>query len=210
MSAKHCEARLERIRAIPLDGAAQLLLSYRRDDDIHVPANASSRTAWTPPKSIGSSRTARKTVPAAGNVQSAVLFSIHHARRGNMQKGFREKSYGDRLGEAARAKQAQLERARAKSPANDPEFAARQESRRLTGLAREVRQEERRQAKLAALEREAAERIAADAARAIALKAEAAAREVELAERARREKEREVEQKAARDIRYAARKARRK
>jgi len=127
-----------------------------------------------------------------------------------MQKGFREKGFGDRLGEAARAKQAQLERARAKSPANDPEFAARQEGRRLTGVARTARQEERRKAKLAALEREAEEKKAAEVARVAALKADAAAREVEQAEQARRAAEREVEQKAARDTRYAARKARRK
>jgi hypothetical protein len=127
-----------------------------------------------------------------------------------MQKGFREKGFGDRLGDAARARQAQLERARAKSPANDPEFAARQEARRLAEVARAARQEERRQAKLAALEREAEEKKAAEAARAVELAAEAAAREAEKAELARRAIEREAEQKAARDARYAARKARRK
>src|ERR1700691_5084402 len=102
-----------------------------------------------------------------------------------MQKGFREKGFGDRLGEAAKAKQAQLERARAKSPANDPEFAARQEARRQTELARTARQEERRQAKLAALEREAEEKKLAEVARVVALKAEAAAREIEQAEQVR-------------------------
>jgi hypothetical protein len=126
-----------------------------------------------------------------------------------MQKGFKEKGFGDRLGEAARAKQAQLERARAKSPANDPEFGARQEARRLMELARTARQEERKQAKLATVAREAAEKKLAEAARAAELLAEAAAREAEYAERARRAVEREAEQKAARDIRYAARKARR-
>src|ERR1700719_878836 len=78
--------------------------------------------------------------------------------RGTMQKGFREKSFGDRLSEGAKAKQAQLERARAKSPANDPEFAGRQEGRRLAQLARTAREEERRKAKLAALEEAAAEK----------------------------------------------------
>jgi hypothetical protein len=126
-----------------------------------------------------------------------------------MQKNIMEKSFGDRLGQAAKAKQAQLERARAKSPANDPEFAARQEARRQTGLARTARQEERRQAKLVALEREAVEKKAAEAARAAELLAEAATREAERVERARLAKEREAEQKAARDLRYAARKARR-
>jgi hypothetical protein len=127
-----------------------------------------------------------------------------------MQKGFREKSFGDRLSEGAKAKQAQLERARAKSPANDPEFAGRQEARRLAQLARTAREEERRQAKLAALESEAAKRRAAEAAHAAEVKAEAEAKEAERVERARREKAREGEQKVARDARYAARQARRK
>jgi hypothetical protein len=127
-----------------------------------------------------------------------------------MRKGFKEKSFGDRLSEAAKAKQAQLDRARAKAPANDPEFAARQEARRQAALAREARQEERRAAKLAALEREAAERKAAEAALAAKLEAEAVAREAEKAEQAIRDRQREVEQKLARDARYAARKARKK
>jgi hypothetical protein len=104
-----------------------------------------------------------------------------------MQKGLREKGFGDRLGDAARARQVQLERARAKSPANDPEFPARQEARR--------------QAKLAALEREAEDKKAAEAARLVELMAEAAAREAEKVEQARRAAEREAEQKAARDAR---------
>ena len=127
-----------------------------------------------------------------------------------MQKGFREKSFGDRLSEAAKAKQARLDRARAKLPANDPGFAARQEERRVAQLARTARQEERRQAKHAAQEREAAERKAAEVACAAQLKAEAQTREAERVEGARREKMREAEQKTARDVRYAARKARQK
>ncbi len=126
-----------------------------------------------------------------------------------MKKNFMEKSFADRLGQAASAKQAQLERARVNAPANDPEFAARQEARRQADLARTARQEERKKAKLAALEREAAEKKAAEAARAAELAAEEAAREAERVERARLAKEREAEQKAARDLRYAARKARR-
>jgi hypothetical protein len=127
-----------------------------------------------------------------------------------MQKGFREKNFGERLSESAKAKQGQLERARAKSSVNDPEFGARQEARRVADLARAARQEERRQAKLAALAREAAEKKAAEAARATELKAEADAREARRVEQARHDKEREVGQKAGRDARYAARQARRK
>ncbi len=92
-------------------------------------------------------------------------------------------NFGDRLKAAAKAKQALLEKARAKAPANDPKFAERQAARREVSIAREARVSERKAAKLAAKIREAAEQEA---------------REIVL----------EAERKAARDARYAARKAR--
>ena len=45
-------------------------------------------------------------------------------------RGFKEKGFNDKLETAAKAKQAQLERARAKSPLNDPDFARRQAERK--------------------------------------------------------------------------------
>ena len=45
-------------------------------------------------------------------------------------RGFKEKSFNDKLEAAAKAKQAQLERAREKSPLNDPDFARRQAERK--------------------------------------------------------------------------------
>jgi phage protein D len=125
-------------------------------------------------------------------------------------KGFKEKSLADRLSEGAKAKQAQLERARAKSPANDPEFAARQEERKKIAEAREVRAAERAKEKLEAKAREAERRVAEEAARIEAEKLEAARREAEAAERKIREATLEIERKAARDARYAARKNRKK
>jgi hypothetical protein len=107
-------------------------------------------------------------------------------------KGFKEKSLADRMSEAAKAKQAQLERARAKSPANDPNFAARQEERKKVAEAREIRAAERAKEKLEAE------------------KQEAIRREAEAAERKIREAALEIERKAARDARYAARKNRKK
>jgi hypothetical protein len=125
-------------------------------------------------------------------------------------KGFKEKSLADRLSEAAKAKQAQLERARAKSPANDPEFAARQEERRKVAEAREIRAAERAKEKLEAKARDAERRVAEEAARIEAEKLEAIRREAEAAERKIREAALEIERKAARDARYAARKNRKK
>ncbi len=69
-------------------------------------------------------------------------------------------TFADRLDAAAKAKQALLERARAKDPTKDPEFAARQEARVAAARAREEREAERRRARQAAREQEAADRKA--------------------------------------------------
>ncbi len=119
-----------------------------------------------------------------------------------------EPSLTDRLGAAAKARKAQLERARAIAPANDPEFAERQAARRLAAEKREVRVAERKAAKLADKTRKAKEQADEEIARAIALKAEEEARAVEAEEHAAREIALEAERKAERDRRYAARKAR--
>ncbi len=121
-----------------------------------------------------------------------------------------EPSLADRLGVAAKARQAQLEKARAKTPSNDPKFAERQAARRAIAVAREARIAERKAAKLAEEARKAEEQAAKDAARAEALKAEEEARKAEMAEIADREVALMAERKAARDLRYAARKARRR
>ena len=69
-------------------------------------------------------------------------------------------TFADRLDAAAKAKQALLDRAKAKDPAKDPEFAARQEARLAAARAREEREAERRRARIADREREAEERKA--------------------------------------------------
>ena len=53
-------------------------------------------------------------------------------------------SLSDRLSEQAKARQALLERAKAKSPVNDPGFAERQEARRLAAEERDRRAAERK------------------------------------------------------------------
>lgn len=100
---------------------------------------------------------------------------------------------------SAKAKQAQLEKARAKLPANDPEFAQKQKKRQAIHAAREARLNERKAAK----ERESEAKAEMEAAR---LAAQSAAEE----EKRKREIALEAERKAERDRRYAARKARQK
>jgi hypothetical protein len=137
-------------------------------------------------------------------------------------------SWTERQSTAAKARQAQLEKARAKAPANDPEFAQRQTARRAAAEARDARTAERKAAKVRQAEDLIAETAARERAaeterahqitestrameRELAEKAErAAAREVELAKQKERNLANESERKAARDLRYAARKARKK
>jgi Family of unknown function (DUF6481) len=99
-------------------------------------------------------------------------------------------TFADRLETAAKAKQALLEKARQKDPTNDPEFAARQAARIEAARIREEREAE-------------AARKAAEA-EAEALRIRSGKRPVSKPALS------EAEQKALRDARYAARKARKK
>lgn len=123
-------------------------------------------------------------------------------------------TFEDRLENAAKARQALLERARAKDPTKDPEFIARQEARAAAARAREERETERRNAEI---ERRNAKRTEQEAARAKAVadrEAEKAAQVVLEAQQAKSSLREQIEllavQKATRDARYAARKARKK
>ncbi|MBC8242128.1 MAG: hypothetical protein H8E30_16875 [Alphaproteobacteria bacterium] len=107
-----------------------------------------------------------------------------------------EPSLADRLGGAAQAKRAQIEKARAKTPENDPKYAEKQAARRAIAVAREARKAE--------------VQAAEEAVRALALIAEQEAREAAAIEEADREVALAAEAKAARDARYAARRARKK
>jgi hypothetical protein len=107
-------------------------------------------------------------------------------------------NFDDRISAAAAAKQALLERFRARPAADDPGEIARQAALKAIADARDVRAAERRAAKEAELARLAAEEAAKKAAADLAAK-EARARAAAL----------EAERKAARDAKYAARKARR-
>jgi hypothetical protein len=118
-------------------------------------------------------------------------------------------TFADRLETAAKAKQALLEKARQKDPSNDPEFAARQAARIEAAQARESREREKRDARLAEQARVKAEREA-EAARKAA-EAEAEAERIRAGKRpVSKPALSAAEQKALRDARYAARKARKK
>ena len=121
-----------------------------------------------------------------------------------------EPSFADRLNVAAQARRKQLEKAKAAAPTNDPEFAKRQEARREAAAAREARAAERRAAKAAEKTRKAEEKAAREAERLAAEKAEQERLESEEAESIAQAAALAVDQKAARDARYAARKARRR
>jgi len=110
--------------------------------------------------------------------------------------------FNERMSTAAKARQALLEKFRARPKPDDPAVVERQAARLATRLARDARAAERkaaREAEAARLQAEAARQAAEEAARKAAAEAEQAVREAAL----------EAERKAARDARYAARKARR-
>jgi hypothetical protein len=106
-------------------------------------------------------------------------------------------NFDDRIGAAAAAKKALLERFLAKPKADDPAMLEQQAALKAIADARDVRNAERKAAKEAEAARIAAEqaaRVTAEQEAAAAAKAAALALE--------------LERKAARDARYAARKAR--
>ena len=116
---------------------------------------------------------------------------------------FKEATFGDRKSAAEQARKALLEKFRAKPGPDDPAVLKRQEERKAIAEAREVRAAERRAARAAADE---AERLAREAA--AKAEEERLAREAE--EHAEAERQLKAAQKAARDARYAARKAAKK
>lgn len=112
----------------------------------------------------------------------------------SQMKGYQQPGFEDRVAAAKRAKEAALEKLRAKPPIDEAEVAARIERER----AREV----------AAAEKRAAAKLAKE--EALAAKQEQARLAAEAEEAARPKELTPEEKKAARDARYAARKARKK
>lgn len=125
-------------------------------------------------------------------------------------RGGKLDSFNDRRDNSAKAKQALLDRAKKLAPQNDPEFAKRQAERAAKAKEREEREAAKEAARKAEAERLALEKAAAEAERIrLAEEARIAAEKAKLAEE-EAYMQLLVEQKAARDARYAARKARKK
>lgn len=125
-------------------------------------------------------------------------------------KNTRDNDLADRRGAAADAKAALLQAHRAAKEAAEPSRLERQAERLAVAEAREARRAERERLKL-----EEQERVRAEAAEQQAIADAAARAEVEAREEAHRRRisrviEDEAARKAARDLRYANRKARQK
>jgi len=117
--------------------------------------------------------------------------------------GFREPSLNERQSAAAKAKEAALEKFRARPRPGEPAFAKWQADRASDAKERAAAKTARAVEKAENKAREA--ELLEHAAQAAARKAAS-----DLAEQAARETTRQAEQKAARDKRYAARKARKR
>ncbi len=118
---------------------------------------------------------------------------------------FKGNKFNERQSASADAKRAVLAKFQSRPPADDPAVQARAAERRAIAEAREARMAERRIEREAEAARKAAERLAAEAADAERRKAD----EARAVEEARDAALLKLQQKAARDARYAARKARR-
>ena len=117
---------------------------------------------------------------------------------------FKNANFDERRNAAEAAKKAKLEKFRALTAQINEGAAERLTARQAIIAARDVRAAEREAARLAAEARAAEDQ----AAREMVLKAEQAERDARAAEQAEREVASAAERKAARDARYAARKAR--
>ena len=115
---------------------------------------------------------------------------------------FKGSTFKDRAEAAAQAKKVLLESFKARTPVDDPGLLARQAARSEVVKAREARASERARIK----EEDETRRKIEEEAR---LKFEAEEAERKAAESAARDEQIRNERKAARDERYAARKARR-
>lgn len=121
-----------------------------------------------------------------------------------------EPGFGERQQAAKKAKLAQLKRIKAKDPTQDPDFEKRQAERAAKAKERDARKAEQIAAKAEERKRKAEERVAAkitkekEAEEALLAEAEAAERAVQ------DEIDLKARQKAARDEKYAKRKARKR
>jgi len=122
----------------------------------------------------------------------------------------KEPGFAERLETSAKAKQAQLEKIRATALSNDAQSAERQAARVETAEARQIRMAQRKNANRVTAEQRDAQRAAEKAAKARAFEEEKARKDAERVAQAEADAALKKDQKAARDSKYAARKARQK
>jgi hypothetical protein len=122
----------------------------------------------------------------------------------------KEPGFAERLQTAAKAKQAQLEKMRATMLASDAQSTERQAARIETAKARQIRTADRKHAKQVTAERRAAELAAERAKQERVVAEEKVRKEAARVAQAEADAALKKEQKAARDSKYAARKARQK
>jgi hypothetical protein len=122
----------------------------------------------------------------------------------------KEPGFAERLQTAAKAKQVQLEKVRATALTNDAQSAERQAARVETAEARKIRAAEHKSANRASAELREAQRGAEKARQATAAAEEKARKDAERVAQVEAAAALKQDQKAARDSKYAARKARQK
>ena len=122
----------------------------------------------------------------------------------------KEPNFVERIETAANAKKAQLEKMRATAPAGDAKSAEPDAARMKAAAARKLRTAERKSAERAAAHQRQALRDADKARQAGAVIEENLRKHAERVARAEAEAALQRDQKAARDSKYAARKARQK
>lgn len=156
----------------------------------------------------------RGVIQAAGNRRCVPISKIHGeqgsaepccvaraATEKGFMNGFKGQDLNERLERAAKARQAILEKFKARPAADDPEVVKRREERLAIAEARKVREAEKAERRA----KEAEERAAREAIE----KVEREARERRAAvEKVIRDAAEAAERKADRDRKYAARKAR--
>lgn len=122
----------------------------------------------------------------------------------------KEPGFAERLETAAKAKKAQLEKIRATVPANGARSAEQQAGHVVAAAARKARTAERKSAERLAAKQRDELRAAEKARRAQAVIEESARKAAERVTQAEADAALKRDQKAARDAKYAARKARQK
>ncbi len=118
-------------------------------------------------------------------------------------------NFNERLQTAAKARQATLAHAKANAPINTPGYVERQAKRVAASIARDKRREEALVQRLAKATRAAEEKAAMALAKQRAIESEKAEQEEALEQEAIQATALKAKQKAARDAKYTARKARR-